>query len=58
MFPSYEYVCPYAYKKDRVYSHDLSINYNYQDPNTEWYYVLKHKPWEQAFVSENMVKYR
>jgi hypothetical protein len=57
-YPKYRIFCPYAFKKDTVYAHDISINYNYLDPNTEWYNVLRQEDWSTAYISENRVAYR
>ena len=58
VFPGYRIFCPYAYKKGAVFAHDISLNYNYLDPTTEWYNVLRVKDWDDAHVSENWVTYR
>ena len=57
-FDDYATFCPYAFRKDTVYSKDLSINYNYLENTTEWYHVLRVYNWTQAIVSENLVQYR
>lgn len=55
----YDIFCPYAYKKnDTVRSHDLSINYNYLDPSTEWYNSVKVKTWQNVTVVRDGVMYR
>ena len=56
--PRYKKFCPYAYKKDKVYAHDISLNYNYTDPSTEWYHTLRIKDWSNQSVSSNEVTYR
>ncbi|XP_062613781.1 uncharacterized protein LOC134275512, partial [Saccostrea cucullata] len=43
---SYPLYCPYAYKQTNnstvtVNAMDLSVNYNYTDPETEWYHELR-----------------
>ena len=58
VFPEYRIYCPYAYKKDRVYAHDISLNYNYLDPSTEWYHVLRQKNWTSARILTDSVTYR
>lgn len=58
VYPKYRIFCPYAYKKDRVFAHDISLNYNYLDNSTEWYHVLRVQNWTRASVSENWVTYR
>lgn len=42
----------------KTYSHDISLNYNYLDPATEWYHVLRTRNWTDANVTVNYVKYR
>ncbi len=58
VYPKYRIFCPYAYRRDTVYAHDISLNYNYLDPSTEWYAVLRQKDWSHAYVSSNLVTYR
>ena len=62
VYTSYNSFCPYAYEKDKVYSHDISLNYNYQDPSTEWYATLKNRNWNKAPnavpITEHEVTYR
>ena len=57
-YPKYEKFCPYAYKKDKVYAHDISLNYDYLDPSTEWYNVLRQKDWTNVTMTTNMITYR
>ena len=45
VYPKYRIFCPHAYRKDRVFSHDKSLNYDYLSPNAEWYNVLRQKDW-------------
>ena len=56
--PRYKRFCPYAYKKDGVYAHDISLNYNYSDSTTEWYFTLQQQDWSNHTVTENYVTYR
>ena len=58
VYPRYRIFCPYAFKKDKVYAHDLSLNYNYLAPETEWYSVLRHTNWSDVYITENDVMYR
>ena len=58
VYPKYRIFCPYSYKKDTVYAHDISLNYNYLDPSTEWYAVLREQNWTRAHISSNLVTYR
>ena len=58
VFPKYRLFCPYAYEKDRVYAHDISLNYDYLNNSTEWYHKLRMKSWATTHVSENFVTYR
>ena len=44
--------------KGVTYAHDISLNYNYLDPATEWYHVLRMRNWTEANVTVNYVKYR
>ncbi|XP_053376623.1 probable G-protein coupled receptor 158 [Mercenaria mercenaria] len=55
----HEMFCPYAYKKNgTVRSHDLSLNYKYLDPDTEWYNSLKIKEWYHVNVVTDRITYR
>ena len=58
IFPKYRIFCPYSYKKDTVYAHDISLQYNYLLNTTEWYHVLRMRNWTTAHVSSNLVIYR
>ena len=59
VYPKYRIFCPYAYKKNgRINAHDLSLNYNYLSPSTEWYNTLRKKEWTNATVTSNAVIYR
>ena len=50
--------CPYAFKKDPGYAHDISLNYDYLDPSTEWYNELKIANWSSVVIIDNHVTYR
>ena len=58
-FSAYPAFCPYAYKKNgTVRSHDISINYDYLDPATEWYSVLKERTWNNVSRATDSIMYR
>ena len=52
----YPLFCAYAYKKDYVYAHDLSLNYYYLD--AEYIDVLRQVNWASDIVTVNKVTYR
>lgn len=59
LYSKYSSFCPYAYRKNgTVFAHDISLSYNYLDNNTEWYYVLKTKNWENTTETISKIKYR
>lgn len=58
VYPKYRTFCPYAYMKDRVYSHDISLNYDYLSNSTEWYHILRSAAWDSAYISRADVTYR
>ena len=58
VYPKYRTFCPYAYRKDKVYSHDISLNYDYMSNSTEWYAVLRAKPWQDSLTANTEIMYR
>lgn len=51
--------CPYAFKKNgTVRAHDIAINYDYLDPSTEWYDVLRSRNWDNVTIYTDIVSYR
>lgn len=58
VYPKYKKFCPYSFKKERVFAHDISLNYNYLSNATEWYHTLRFKNWTSAKVTTNQVTYR
>jgi len=58
VYTKYRQFCPYAYRKDKVYAHDISLNYDYFTNSTEWFHVLRYKDWNEAGFSLTEIKYR
>ncbi|XP_013395484.2 uncharacterized protein LOC106162679 [Lingula anatina] len=50
-YPGYHTFCPYAFRKNgAVEAFDLSLNYNYLLPSTEWYINIKSVDWSNMTV--------
>lgn len=61
---SYPLFCPYAYKvTDKnstvtVNAIDLSVYYNYTDPETEWYHTLRFQNYSNITIVTDQVQFR
>ena len=58
VYPKYALFCPYAFDKDGIQSHDISLNYNYTTANTEWYNTLRIKDWSNASIVKSSISHR
>lgn len=64
--PSLPYLlmCPYAYKETdntstvTVNAKDLSVSYNYTDPQTEWYHKLRFRRYDNISIVTDQVQLR
>ncbi len=56
VYPGSRLFCPYAFKKDQLYAHDLSLNYDYLD--SEYIAVLRKTDWSEIRFTSNFVKFR
>lgn len=55
----YEIFCAYAYKDNgTIVATDISVNYDYRDPTTVWWWGLKNKTFDHINVREDTVMYR
>lgn len=57
-YPRYRTFCPYAFRKEHVYAHDIALKYDYLANTTEWYHVLSQKDWTNVTMTTNLVTYR
>ena len=59
MYSKYNKFSPYAYKRNgTVYSHDISVNYDYLINVTEWYDAVKVKNWDSVIFANDKVECR
>lgn len=57
----YPLFCPYAYRnenKTKVLTKDLAVEYNYTDPSTEYYQVLRFKDFSNISIVTDKVYFR
>lgn len=60
----YPLMCPYAYKETdntstvTVNAKDLSVSYNYTDPQTEWYHKLRFRRYDNISIVTDQVQLR
>jgi hypothetical protein len=57
----YPLFCPYAYRNENktvVLSKDLAVEYNYTDPRTEYYQVLRYKDYTNISIETDVVHFR
>lgn len=60
----YPLMCPYAYKETdnsstvSVHAKDLSVSYNYTDPQTEWYHTLRFQNYTHLSIVTYQIQLR
>lgn len=57
----YPLFCPYAFRDENktvVLSKDLAVEYNYTDPKTEYYQVLRYKDFSNISMETDTVYFR
>lgn len=60
----YPLMCPYAYKETdnssivSVHAKDLSVSYNYTDPQTEWYHTLRFQNYDNLSIVTDQIQLR
>ncbi|KAK3093136.1 hypothetical protein FSP39_011547 [Pinctada imbricata] len=59
VYGKYPKFSPYAYEKNgTIFSHDIAINYDYLNGETEWYEAVKIKTWDGVHFAADEINYR